>query len=143
MSLSVANSPGTNAGVFPSISLRRRRVRHRVSRKVPSLAVALLAIIFGGIAGVVLFRVMADQAHSILLKWNPPLPKPGVTVASYRVFRSPQSHGLYDPIASGITGLTYTDHDVHRGMTYYYVVKAVSTTGEESRPSEEVSAAIH
>jgi hypothetical protein len=141
--LSLPNSLGINAGVVPSINRRRRHARHRVSRRFPFVPVAILAIILAGVAGVVLFRVMADHgAHSILLKWNPPLPKPGVTVASYNVFRSTQSLGPYDQIASGITGLTYTDHDIRRGVTYYYVVKAVSAAGDQSLPSGEVSAAI-
>jgi hypothetical protein len=140
--LSPANSLGLNPAVVPSIHLRRRH-GHRVSRRAPVLPFAILAIILGGIAGVVVVRVMSDHTnHSIVLRWNPPLPKPGVTVASYNVFRSVQSGGPYDPIASGITGLTYTDHDVHRGKTYYYVVSSVNTIGEESRRSGEVSASI-
>jgi len=141
--LSMPNSPGINAGMVSSINLRRRHTRHRVSRTVPWLPIAILAVMVAGIAGVVLFRAMSDQTtHTILLKWNPPLPKPGVTVASYNIFRSTQSLGPYEPIASGITGLTYTDHDVRRWKTYYYVVKSVSTTGEQSLRSEEVSASI-
>ena len=113
-------------------------------RRALRLRVAVLAVLFFGIVGVVLFRVAASgRPHSVLLKWNPPPPKPGVTVASYNVFRGAQSGGPYDPIASGITGMTYTDHDVHRGKTYYYVVSSVNTTGEESRLSREVSASIH
>lgn len=141
--MSLPRSPSINADVVPSISRRRRHAGHRVSRRVPLLPIAILAIILGGIAGVMLFRGMSDQTTlSVLLKWNPPRPKPDVTVASYNVFRSIQSLGPYDKIASGITDLTYTDHDVRRRKTYYYVVKSVSTTGVESPPSEEVSAVI-
>jgi fibronectin type 3 domain-containing protein len=107
------------------------------------LPLAALAIIGCGIVGVVLFRAPADQAaHSVLLKWNPPAPTPEVTIASYSIVRSTQSGGPYEEIASGIRGLSYTDHAVSRQKTYYYRVRAVDTSGRMSPPSEEVSAAV-
>jgi fibronectin type 3 domain-containing protein len=103
--------------------------------------VAILAILFSVIVGVVLFRVAADQKpRSVLLKWNPP-PKPDFTVASYNIYRSP-SDGDYQQIASGITAPTYIDRDVGRGKTYYYFVKAVDAAGNESPMSNQATAAI-
>ena len=110
-------------------------------RRASLLSVAILAILFSGIVGVMLFRVAADQkVHSVLLKWDAP-PKPGYTVASYNVYRSP-SHGPYERIASGVTVSTYTDHDVRNGKTYYYFVRAVDPAGHESPISNQASAAI-
>ena len=107
------------------------------------MPIAILAILFCGVVGVVLFRVMADQrAHSVVLRWNAPVPKPGITVASYSVLRGTQPGGPYKPIALGITRLSYTDSNVSNGKTYYYVVRAVDTAGNQSPYSEEASAAI-
>ena len=106
------------------------------------LPVAILAILFWGIVGVVLFRVMADEKpHSVLLKWNPPAPKPGVTVASYNIYRS-QSDGPFGPLASGVPAPTYVDTKVSNGTTYYYFVRAVDAAGHESPPSNQASAEI-
>jgi fibronectin type 3 domain-containing protein len=96
-----------------------------------------------GIVGVVLFRVAAEQKpKSVYLKWNPPPPVSGVTVASYNVYRTTQSSGSYDKIASGISVPNYTDRNVSSGKTYYYYVRAVDAEGRESGPSIAVSAAI-
>ncbi len=103
--------------------------------------VAILAILLSGIVGLMLFRAAADQKpHSVLLKWDPPS-KPGLTVASYNVYRSP-SDGAYQRIASGLTVPTYTDHDVSSGKTYHYFVRAVDATGKESPISNQTSATV-
>jgi len=109
-------------------------------RKASFLPVAILAILFSGIVGVVLLRVAADQkVHSVLLKWAPP-PKPGFAVAGYIVYRS-RTDGPYQRIAS-VTAPTYTDRDVRSGVTYYYLVRAVDATGQESPISNQISATI-
>jgi fibronectin type 3 domain-containing protein len=41
-----------------------------------------------------------------------------------------------------IDGLTFTDTTAERGATYYYVVRAIDTTGMESLDSNERVAAI-
>ena len=72
---------------------------------------------------------------SVALTWNA---VDGAT--SYNIKRSEISGGPYTPVAS-VTGtsITYTDNDVVNGKTYYYVVTAVTTSGE-SGVSNEVSA---
>ena len=106
------------------------------------LPVAILAILLLGIVGVVLFRVMADEKpHSVLLKWNPPAPKPGVTVASYNIYRS-QSDGPFGQLASGVVAPNYVDSKVSNGTTYHYFVRAVDAAGHESPPSNQASAEI-
>lgn len=103
---------------------------------------AILAILFLGVAGIVLFRVAAqERAHGVLLKWSPPAPSAGSTVVSYRIYRF-EPDGSYGPIASGITAPTYVDRDVRMGATYHYVVKAVDAAGKESPPSNRASAKI-
>ncbi len=101
----------------------------------------ILAILFIGIAGVALFRLVADEKpHSVLLKWNPPVAKPGVTVAGYNVYRS-RPDGSFGPLAS-VVAPTYVDTQVSSGRIYYYYVKAVDAGGHESPPSNQVSATI-
>ena len=95
-----------------------------------------------GIVGVVLFRVVASRGpRSVLLKWNPPDPKPGVTITGYNIYRS-QLDGTFKPIASGVTTPSYVDRYVRSGASYRYFVKAVDAAGHESPPSDPASAVI-
>ena len=111
-------------------------------RRASRLPVAILVILFFGIVSVVLFRVAASgRPHSVLLKWNPPDPKPGVTVTGYDIYRS-RLDGTFEPIASGVTASSYIDHDVRSGVAYRYFVKAVDAAGHESPPSDPASAVI-
>jgi fibronectin type 3 domain-containing protein len=111
-------------------------------RRALRLPVAILAILFSGILGVVLFRVAADAfAHSVLLKWEAPPPKPDSTVVSYNVYRS-QPDGSYKAIASGVVAPKYVDHAVSSGITYHYFVKAVDAAGQESPPSNSATVKI-
>ena len=104
------------------------------------MLVAILAILFSGIVGVVLLRVAANQkGHRVLLKWAPP-PKPSFAVAGYNVYRS-RTDGQYRRIAT-VTTPTYTDRDVRSGVTYYYFVRAVDATGQESPISNQISTTI-
>jgi hypothetical protein len=43
---------------------------------------------------------------------------------------------------SPFTGTNYTDRTVQAGQTYFYVTKAVSSTGKESGPSNETQAVV-
>ena len=60
--------------------------------------------------------------------------------SSYNVKRGVASGGPYGLIASGITGLNYTDTTVSNGTTYYFVVSASNSDGESAN-SNQVSAA--
>jgi fibronectin type 3 domain-containing protein len=111
-------------------------------RRALRLPVAVLAVLFFGIVGVVLLRVAASgKPHSVLLKWNPPDAKPGVTVTGYNIYRS-QLDGTFKPIASGVTAASYVDRNVRSGAFYRYFVKAVDAAGHESPPSDPASAVI-
>ncbi len=61
-------------------------------------------------------------------------------LASYSVYRSTTSGSGYTQIASGLTASAYSDTSVANGTTYYYVVTAVDTSGNESGYSNEASA---
>ena len=56
---------------------------------------------------------------------------------SYTVMRSTFSGGPYSPIASGITGASYTDRSVTNGMTYYYSVAAANSAGMSANSAED------
>ncbi len=58
---------------------------------------------------------------------------------SYTIKRAETPGGTYTQIASGITGLSYTDSGLTNGKTYYYVITAVNKAGETAN-SNEVSA---
>lgn len=60
--------------------------------------------------------------------------------SSYNVKRGVASGGPYGLVASGITGLSYTDTTVSNGTTYYFVVSASNSDGESAN-SNQVSAA--
>jgi fibronectin type 3 domain-containing protein len=111
-------------------------------RRALRLPIVILTVLFFGIVGVVLFRVLAsEKPHSVLLKWNPSVPKPGVTVAGYNIYRS-RPDGSFAPLATGVVPPTYVDTKVSQGTTYYYYVTAVDTTGHESLASNNASAVI-
>ena len=105
------------------------------------MPLAIVAILLFGIVGAVLLRVGADgKPHSVLLKWAPPAPKPGVTVTRYNVYRS-QGDATFALVAS-VTAPTYLDDKVSNGTTYHYFVRAVNSAGQESPPSNQASATI-
>jgi len=60
--------------------------------------------------------------------------------ASYRVYRSTNSNNGYSQIESGLTSNAYIDNAVTNETTYYYVVTALDTTGNESVYSTWVEA---
>ena len=61
-------------------------------------------------------------------------------LASYDVRRSTVAGGPYTQIASGVAVSAYADNAVTNGTTYYYVVTAVDTSGNESSASNQASA---
>jgi hypothetical protein len=77
--------------------------------------------------------------HSVGLSWTDG--DPGI--AGYNVYRATQSGGPYT-IANNslIAASNWNDGGVQNGQTYYYVLTAVDTSGNESGYSPEVSATI-
>jgi len=78
-------------------------------------------------------------AHSVALSWTASTS----SVVGYNVYRSTTSGGPYTLItSSAITGTTFTDNAAQAGVTYFYVVTAVDSSGNESVNSNEASATV-
>lgn len=95
------------------------------------LAFALLSNPIGALA-----------SPSISLAWDP---NPDTELVGYNIYRSTQSGVFNSPAMNGSALLkteAFTDSSVQVGQTYYYVVKAVSSDGTESSPSNQVQAII-
>jgi Abnormal spindle-like microcephaly-assoc'd, ASPM-SPD-2-Hydin/Fibronectin type III domain len=82
---------------------------------------------------------MQAVAHSVSLSWTASTS----TVVGYNVYRSTVSGGPYTLItSSNVPGTTYTDTGVQAGVTYFYVVTAVDSNGNESAFSNEASVTV-
>jgi fibronectin type 3 domain-containing protein len=64
--------------------------------------------------------------HKATLTWNA---STSTGVVGYKVYRSTVNGGPYT-IINTLPSLTYTDHQVNPGTTYYYVVTAYDNTAE-------------
>ncbi|HXY51021.1 MAG TPA: choice-of-anchor D domain-containing protein [Terriglobales bacterium] len=81
----------------------------------------------------------AAAQHQVTVSWV----GSSSTVIGYKVYRGSQSGGPYVAVnSSPDASLGYVDSTVQAGMTYYYVVTAVDTSGTESVYSNEARAAI-
>jgi fibronectin type 3 domain-containing protein len=61
----------------------------------------------------------------------------------YNTYSSTTTGGPYTKLTSTPTpGTTYTDSTVKSGLTYYYVLTAVDSSGVESSYSTQISAII-
>jgi hypothetical protein len=80
----------------------------------------------------------SSAQHSVALTWNPSTS----TVAGYRVYRSEASGSSFSVLSGTQNALAYTDSTVASGTTYYYVVTAVDSAGNESVNSNQVTAVI-
>jgi len=112
-----------------------------------SLAVLAAAILAGGwfvkTGGMALATRSATTSapgqHSVVLRWKASTTRN----VRYNVYRGSSSRYHPEKLNSTpIEGTTFTDTTVVSGQSYWYVVKAVSEKGEESQPSEEMSATI-
>ena len=74
----------------------------------------------------------------VTLNWNASI---SPNIASYNIFRSTVSGGPYTKIDSSTT-LSYTDLKALPHTTYFYVVTAVNSSGQESANSNEATAVI-
>ncbi len=75
---------------------------------------------------------------SVSLDWDD---NPEASVAGYNLYRAIFSGLSYTKLnTSPITSSNYTDTTVINGTTYYYIVKATDSAGNESESSPEVSA---
>jgi len=77
---------------------------------------------------------------SVSLAWNP---NPEKDIAGYWIYRSTTSGKGYSRVnLNPVTTTSFVDTSVAPGLTYYYAVTAVSTSGEESPKSNEVQATV-
>lgn len=82
---------------------------------------------------------VSQTTHSVGLKWTASASS-GVT--GYNVYRSTISGGPYTKLVSSpVSSLQYTDSKVQSGVTYFYVVTAL-TGGSESSYSSQTAAQI-
>ena len=82
---------------------------------------------------------MQTSAHFVALTWVPSTS----AVAGYNVYRSEASGGPYSKLDSNFVAAdSYTDSSVQAGLTYYYVVTSVMSSGIESADSVQTSATI-
>ncbi|MFT3894824.1 MAG: alpha-amylase family glycosyl hydrolase [Anaerolineales bacterium] len=80
-------------------------------------------------------HVTNEGNATVSLAWN------AVTGAKYNLYRSYVSGGGWEKISSApLTATTYTDSNLQNARKYYYVVTSLDTVGNESQPSNEVSA---
>jgi hypothetical protein len=79
-------------------------------------------------------NAVGNSASLVALDWNA---ASGAT--GYNLKRSTVSGGSYTTIAN-VTGTNYTDSNVTRGVTYYYVVSGTNSFGESDYNSMEASA---
>ena len=82
---------------------------------------------------------VAPVSHSATLGWT----ASASSVSGYNVYRGSVSGGPYTLLNSSlVTPLTYTDSTVQGGQTYYYVVTAVDSSGNESSYSSQISGIV-
>ena len=108
-----------------------------------SLAFLAAAILAGGwfvkTGGLALAARRHTGQRSVVLRWKASTTRN----IRYNVYRGSSSRFHPEKLNSTpIEGTTFRDTTVVSGHSYWYVVKAVSEKGEESQPSEEMSATI-
>lgn len=118
LSLSVAFDPGAAGSVNGSLSVTSNAT--------------------GSPATVALSGTGVAQS-SVALAWD----ASASTVAGYNIYRSTISGSAYVKVNSSLlSGLSYADQTVQSAATYYYVVTAVDSSGDESTYSNQVSAPV-
>ncbi len=81
----------------------------------------------------------AAASYSTSLSWTASTS----SVIGYNVYRGTTSGGPYAKLTASVDSNTaYADDSVQAGLTYYYVVTSVNSSGAESAYSNQVSAAI-
>jgi hypothetical protein len=91
--------------------------------------------------------VTREGSDALRLTWTAPTEREDgsalLNLAGYEVYRSTSTGPPYVKVSSGlVSGTTFADSGLQKGVTYYYVVRAVDTEGVGSDYSSEVSGAI-
>jgi hypothetical protein len=80
--------------------------------------------------------------HQVALSWDPP-GSSTVPIASYNTYRLTAGGSAYQLLNSSVgPQTTYVDKAVKSGVTYDYIVTSIDSSGEESAPSNDVTATI-
>jgi hypothetical protein len=77
------------------------------------------------------------RQHSVNLSWK----ASASAVLGYNVYRRDR-WGLSKVNSAPVTSTSYLDNSVQPGEIYYYVTRAVSSTGIESSPSNEIRVVV-
>ena len=84
----------------------------------------------------------AGISHQVALSWDPP-GSSTVPIASYNTYRLTGGSSAFQLLNSSVgPQTTYVDKAVKSGVTYDYIVTSIDSTGEESVPSNDVTATI-
>jgi fibronectin type 3 domain-containing protein len=75
----------------------------------------------------------------VYIEWQAPA---NTTVTGYRVYRGTVSGGETFRMSKGATAFSAADVQVTPGVTYYYVVTALSSAGESPWSNEVVVTAV-
>ena len=102
----------------------------------------VLALLFAVIRVIGFLRHSGPAPHGVTLTWNAPMPRRGVTIVGYNVYRRTSEGGSFVKIAENVSGPPYEDHLITTRRKYVYVVTAVDQAGRESRFSAEITAEI-
>ena len=78
-----------------------------------------------------------ERRHSVSLSWK----ASASAVRGYNVYRRDRS-GVSRINSAPVPGTSYVDKAVQPGETYYYMTKAVGSTGIESSPSNEIRVVV-
>jgi hypothetical protein len=77
------------------------------------------------------------NAVSVQLNWNP---NPESDLAGYTVLRATNSGGPYEIVVRGLTNNAFTDESANQPVSYFYRIKAVDRSLNQSANSAQVSA---
>ena len=90
----------------------------------------------------------AEKVLDVVVTWEPVVElawdaSPTSTVVGYNAYRSELDGGPYARLNGAVVvGLIYDDETAEKGLTYYYVVRAVGVDGRESPDSNQARAVI-
>ena len=80
-----------------------------------------------------------ENPNRIEITWQDPIPKDS-DFKCVRIYRSQREYELGSMIADNITGYNYTDTNIIAGITYYYTLRSVDLSGNESINTLQYSA---
>jgi parallel beta-helix repeat protein len=75
------------------------------------------------------------------LTWTAPTSDGGSPITEYRIYRTTSSGAGYTQIGSSPT-TSFTDTAVSRGVTYYYIVRAINIIGQSPDSNEATAATL-